>query len=368
MGGFFEGFEFLFALGTWLLALVSGLLAWSVMDRILPETDEVEQRWRMIAYVGAYPLIGQIVTTRLDLAPTALTVAAIVLWLRRTERGEYGAWFLLAAGVAAKLTPIVVAPIFALDAWRRRSFGSAVLGGLWFLLSIALLCAPGYLASRDGFLNAFTYHSDRGTQIESIYANATLWWSRFVDFEVEVIHAFGAFEAASSVTPALRTFSTILQLGSLAAVYLAFLLVTWRGGDAQHRDRLLVLASLLALAAFTAFGKVFSPQYLIWPIPLVILVPGTIGRWAIGVFLLTLAWTQILFPYSYVALIDNTVAGLVVLTYRNVLYLIFVGLLVAAFARDIRNRTSAAPVAMQDAQRVGDQLGGITVVSTPPRQ
>ena len=336
VGGFFNGFEFLFALETYLLALASGLLAWSIMDRVLPTLRERERRWRMVAYVAAYPLIGQIVTTRLDLLPTALTVGAIALWLRRTERAEYSAWLLLAAGVAVKLSPIVVAPIFALDACRRRSLRCAVLGGLAFLGGITLFFVPGYLASPDGFIGVFTYHSARGIQIESIYANLTLWWSRVADFDVDVIHAFGAFEASSVATPAIRTVSTLLQLGTLASVYLTFLLATWRDALALRRDRLLVLGSLLALAAFIAFGKVFSPQYLIWLIPLVVLVPGRLGRWAIGVFLLTLVWTQVLFPYAYIALLDNTVAGLVVLTYRNVLFLALFVILMLAFARQAR--------------------------------
>lgn len=337
VGGFFDGFEFVFALETYLLALASGLLAWSIVGRILPDAGENERRWRMVAYVASYPLIGQIVTTRLDLLPTALTIGALALWLRRTERAEYGAWLLLAAGVATKLSPIVVAPLFALDAWRRRSFRSAVLGGLSFLASIALFFTPGYLASPDGFIRAFTYHSERGLQVETIYATVVLWGSRLAGSEVQIVHAFGAFEVVSSATGGLRTFSTLAQIGALGVVYLAFLLTTRHVRDTCRLDRLLVLGSLLALAAFIGFGKVFSPQYLIWLIPLVVLVPGVIGRWAIGVFLLTLVWTQILFPYGYIALLDKTVAGIVVLTYRNTLYLILTGLLIAAFVRDARN-------------------------------
>ena len=336
LGGFFTGFTFAFAVVTYLLALGCGLLAWSIMRRILPDTTLRERYWRMATFVAAFPLLGQIVVARLDLAPTLLTVGAIALWLRRTRNAEYGAWLVLAAGVATKLSPIVIAPIFAIDTWRRRSMRSALLGGMWFLLSVALLFAPGIVVSPKGFLKAFTYHSDRGIQIESVYAMALLWFSRLTDSNIIVVNAFGAFEVVSTSTNWLRSVTAVAQIVVLGSVYLAFLRATWTMPPSRQRDRLVVLSSLLAITAFIAFGKVFSPQYLIWIIPLVVVTPGTTGRWAIVIMLLTLGWTQLLYPYGYEALLDDVTAGLVVLTYRNVLFLALFAILVLAYARQAR--------------------------------
>ena len=64
------------------------------------------------------------------------------------------------------------------------------------------------------------------------------------------------------------------------------------------RERLL-LASAAALVAFVALGKVLSPQFLIWLIPVVPLVAGRRRLIASALFGLTLVLTQLWFPYHY---------------------------------------------------------------------
>ena len=61
----------------------------------------------------------------------------------------------------------------------------------------------------------------------------------------------------------------------------------------------LVTHSVAAIAALIAFGKVFSPQFLIWLIPFVALVRGRRAPAAIGLFLLALVLTQLWFPRHY---------------------------------------------------------------------
>ena len=58
-------------------------------------------------------------------------------------------------------------------------------------------------------------------------------------------------------------------------------------------------ASVAALVAFVAFGKVLSPQFLIWLVPLVALVRGRRGLAAGSVLVACLVLTQIWFPYRY---------------------------------------------------------------------
>jgi hypothetical protein len=60
-----------------------------------------------------------------------------------------------------------------------------------------------------------------------------------------------------------------------------------------------VRASAAAVCAFVAFGKVLSPQFLIWLVPLVVLVRGRRGLAAGVTMVLALVLTQLWFPFRY---------------------------------------------------------------------
>jgi hypothetical protein len=72
----------------------------------------------------------------------------------------------------------------------------------------------------------------------------------------------------------------------------------WYVRGPADRDRL-VRAGAAAVCAFIAFGKVLSPQFLIWLLPLVPLVRGRRGLLASGVLAGALVLTQLWFPYRY---------------------------------------------------------------------
>jgi len=82
-----------------------------------------------------------------------------------------------------------------------------------------------------------------------------------------------------------------------AVVQVAALLALWAWS--VRRPDELVRASAACVAVFIAFGKVLSPQFLVWLIPLVPLVRGRRG--AVATLLLAAAFllTQVWFPRHY---------------------------------------------------------------------
>jgi hypothetical protein len=116
----------------------------------------------------------------------------------------------------------------------------------------------------------------------------------------------GSQNLAGPAADAIGAVQSVLVVAALLFVWFSFA----RGID---RERLL-RGSAAAVAAFMAFGKVLSPQFLIWLIPLVPLVRGRRGVAAGGLFLLAMILTQLWFPYRYWNLaldFDATVSWLV---------------------------------------------------------
>ena len=84
---------------------------------------------------------------------------------------------------------------------------------------------------------------------------------------------------------------TVIEIAALVSLWVAFA----RGEATRER---LVRYSVAAVCAFIAFGKVLSPQYLIWLVPLVPLVRGRRGLAASGLLALALVVTQFYFTAS----------------------------------------------------------------------
>ena len=98
----------------------------------------------------------------------------------------------------------------------------------------------------------------------------------------------------------------------------------------------LLLASAAALVAFVALGKVLSPQFLIWLIPVIPLVVGRRGLAAATLLAAALVLTQLWFPYRYwdLALQFEALESWLVLVRDLVLVALFVWLAWALLDRE----------------------------------
>ena len=83
----------------------------------------------------------------------------------------------------------------------------------------------------------------------------------------------------------------------VGAIVLVAIWILFARGEAS--DERFVAHAAGAVAALIAFGKVFSPQFLIWLIPLVLLVRGRRAHLALPLFALALVLTQLWFPRHY---------------------------------------------------------------------
>lgn len=252
-------------------------------------------------------LLGANVRTHFDLVPVALMLAALVLILR--DRVTLG-FTVLGLAVMAKGFPLVAVPIAL--AWlvaqgRRRE---AVRGLAAVSVVVLVLTGAAVALSPSGALDAVRYHQDRPVQLESTPAS--------VLFAAEALGGAPTLIVESHRSNGVLHASADAMTGLFAGLGVAVIvLLMWRVA-ARPGPRELVLAALAATAAFACFGKVLSPQYLIWTLPLFALALAWRRRaLAVAVGVATVL-TFIEFPFRYADMVEGEAFPIVVIALRNV--------------------------------------------------
>jgi uncharacterized membrane protein len=254
---------------AWLMALC-GVLLVAVVASVRPAAA---------FYVALGPLlVGSLILSRFDLWPALLATSSLALLLRGRH---LSGWALLGAAVAAKLWPLVLVPL-ALTWSIRRGRPLAPLAGTAVLLAATL---PFAVLSPSGLWHSITGQASRPLQVESLGAAVLTTFSH-----PEIVTSHGSQNIVGH--HALASAFSVLQLLVLTALWVAF-----ARGPATG-DRLLRYAAACT-CAFIVFGKVLSPQYLIWLLPLVPLVRGRRGLAATALLTLALLLTQVWFPQRY---------------------------------------------------------------------
>lgn len=243
-----------------------------------------------LAFVAVSPLLlGNVVLTRFDFWPAALAVGALaaLLW----GRDLLGA-LLLAVAVAAKLWPAVLLPLAVAWIWRRRGARAAARWSVAAVAATAAIFLPFAILSPGGVAHSFATQLSRPLQLESLGSAILIAAHHVAGLDVAIHSDHGSQNLVADATTWTAGVSTGLQLALLGAVWTAFA----RGPATPQR---LVAAAAAAVAVFVAFGKVFSPQYLVWLVPLVPLVRGRRGAVASALLAAALVLTQLWFPDRY---------------------------------------------------------------------
>jgi hypothetical protein len=213
-----------------------------------------------------------------------------------------GGFAILGLATMTKGFPIVVAPVAL--AWlgdRRAAFRGAAA----FAAVVAVFAGAAVAISPSGALDAIRYQTDRPVQVESLPALAV----RAVDPHAVPV---SSYRSDGLESPAGAPFTA--AFAALGAAAVALLAV----GAARNRDpRSLVIGSLGAVAAFATFGKVLSPQYLVWVLPLGALALSW-RRWALaGAVGAATLLTFVEFPPRYFDLVADRPFPLAIVTLRD---------------------------------------------------
>ena len=265
-------------------------------------------------------LLGPLVLKRFDALPALLTVVALQLTL-----GRRFAWAgaTLGLGTAVKLYPALLLPLVVIAAGRRAGVRAVSA----FVVACAAVVLPFFILAPRGVIDSVRGQVDRHLQIETPLASVALLAHSLGIVKVGVILEEHSYGLGGSSGALLAIVTTIAFVASLALVWLnARRLVGSRNG--------LILTWAATLCAVVVLGRVLSPQYLVWLLPIVPLVSVRAMLWLVAALIATNVW----YPTAYNAVVlrmDRT--DILLLVARNVFLVALLATLLVAVEPRLRH-------------------------------
>ena len=271
----------------WLMALCGAVALVFVDAALRVLRAPARTRLGAQAFFGVSPLVlGPVVLTRFDFWPAALSVAAVAAFLR--DRNRLGG-AILGLATAAKFYPAAIAPIAIAYVWQRKGPAAALQSLATFAGVFAACFLPFAILAPHGVLHPFTVELRRPLEDESLGGALLMAAHHLAGLKIGLLLSYGSLNLGGTSGTLAAAVTTALELIALIAVWVACVRRRLTGSQ-------FATAAAAAAAILMAFGKVFSPQYLIWLIPLVPLVEQRLRRLALLLLAAACALTQSWYP------------------------------------------------------------------------
>jgi uncharacterized membrane protein len=237
--------------------------------------------WPALLLFAVSPVaLGPISLNTYDAWPALLTLVALALLVVAWPAAAFA---VLGLAFAAKLYPLVLLPPALVYVWRTGGRRVALRSLAVFAAVAAIVIVPFLALAPHGLRESFRAQAVRALQVESLGGALLGVADRLGWYGAQVVHRTGhaiSYDLVGTLPRVLAGFSSLLQ--ALAVLLVAWLY--WRGRDEPQR---LAAAFAAAVAGFLAFTRFFSPQYLVWLLPLVVLLQPL--EWALTAAALVLA-------------------------------------------------------------------------------
>jgi uncharacterized membrane protein len=249
----------------------------------------------LLFYCLAVPFIRYFYFERYDIWPALVCLSAILFfcWGRHATSGAA-----IGLGVGIKVYPVVFIPALIVVAFRQGKATRFAAGLCAGLLPIALLSffVPWWRFAE--------FQNGRGLQVESLGASV-LWLGN----KLGMIQAHWEFTKKwFEVTgpSAMATLTWVRCIFAIAVALCTLLAARVAARRSSFSVGQLARLLLMPLLAFVAFNPVFSPQFIIWLLPLAALA-SLEGRW---LPVLATQMAALLTPIIYPSLFQDYASGL----------------------------------------------------------
>jgi len=314
--GYYDRFRIL------MLALGAAAIALLVAVLFLAGADAAElAAGVLVPATLPFTLNPSLVVQRYDLWPAALVLLALLALLRgRRVLGLVA----LGVGAAAKLYPLALVPLAILTrrgrAHVRREVTIVTAAALALVVPFAIVAPRGI--GHVGWLLV-----RRPLHVESLGGSILLVGHQLGVYKPTAYLSIGlSWDLAGPAAKAVALVGSLVEAAALVAVWFFF-----ARGPRGPRELLLAVAA--AVVGFVAFGKVFSPQYMVWVAAAVPLALGRIRPYALAATLAALLLTLYVYDWGYFDLLRGGRVSWMMLARNVILVALFCSLLRELAAR-----------------------------------
>jgi hypothetical protein len=330
--GYYDRFRVL------MLALGAAAIALLVAVLFLAGADATElAAGVLVPATLPFTLNPSLVVQRYDLWPATLVLLALLALLR--GRRALGL-VTLGVGAAAKLYPLALVPLAILTRRGRahvfRELAIVAAGALALVVPFAIVAPRGV-----GHVGSLLVR--RPLHVESLGGSILLAAHQLGVYRPTTYLSIGkSWDLAGPAAQAVALAGSLVEAAALVAVWFLF-----ARGPRGPRDFLLAVAA--AVVGFVAFGKIFSPQYMVWVAAAVPLALGRVRPYVLTATLAALLLTLYVYDWGYFDLLRGGIVSWVMLARNLILVALFCALL---FELAARGRAPTARPA--DADTTGD--------------
>lgn len=331
VGGHAKGYVYAFIAA---MILLDGAFAW-----LLWRTRDAQGRRDPLAvlwWVAFTFVIGPTAFMRFDLLTAVLAGAALLLLGRRRP---VLAGACLGLGAAIKLWPALLwlATLGRRDRWRSSAGFWATGGGL--------ALASWVWAGWDRLVSPLTWQSDRGLQVESVWATVPMIGRLFTDRWNVSKSPYNAYEVFGPGVDAWLAVATVAT--GVGLLLLLGVVLVWLRSPARADLLTAGLVMLLVTTVMIVTNKTFSPQYVMWlggPLAAMLAIAPRQAR-STEPWLRHLGWavlgitvcTQLVYPILYGQLVHEVMWATPLVTFflvvRNLALLALAGWLAVLVVR-----------------------------------
>lgn len=276
----------------------------------------VRAAWWWLAFLL---LLGPVALGRIDVMAVAFAIVGLLV--AQSRPAVAGALLAIAAWI--KVWPAALIAVLIITIRRRVS-------ALVAALVVGVTIGVGALLAGSG-MNLFGFigeQAGRGLQIESPVSNIWLWIAAGNPQAAQVYYDRDilTFQVSGAGTAVTSDWMTPLTVVALVAVLLLGVFVVRTGAFPTH---VLPTFSLAVVTALIVFNKVGSPQFVLW-----LAAPVVLGLVSMGNHFRVPAYltagialmTQLVYPFAYDQLLMLNPGALLLLTIRNILLAVLLGL------------------------------------------